>query len=182
VPGIGPIIPSAFVAVPDVASRFERARQVTSYLGLVQQEYSSGEKQQRGCVMRSAHPQGQSLLREPPDESGVPQILAPPPFGGGRTESPAAGEPRWGCWPSRRVARTLFAMWRDETDFEPARIRMGRSDDHVTTATTAAVPMQFSEVVKLERQARILVWLLFESRASEGAAPPSNPPVRRHVT
>ena len=43
-------------------SRFERAGQVTSYLGLVPQEYSSGEKQRRGRVVRSAHPHLQSLL------------------------------------------------------------------------------------------------------------------------
>jgi len=43
-PGIGPITASAFVAALDVVSRFARAGQVTSYLGLVPQEYSAGEK------------------------------------------------------------------------------------------------------------------------------------------
>jgi transposase len=61
-PGIGPITASAFVAALDTASRFERAGQVTSYLGLVPREYSSGEKQHRGRVVRSAHPYVQSLL------------------------------------------------------------------------------------------------------------------------
>src|SRR5262249_191526 len=42
--------------------RFQRASQVTSYLGLVPQEYSSGERQRRGRLLRSAHPQLQSLL------------------------------------------------------------------------------------------------------------------------
>ena len=54
-PGIGPITASAFVAALDVVSRFERAGQVTSYLGLVPQEYSSGEQQRRGRVVRSRH-------------------------------------------------------------------------------------------------------------------------------
>src|SRR5262249_14843798 len=61
-PGIGPITASAFVAALDVVSRFERAGQVTSYLGLVPQEHSSGEKQRRGRVVRSAQPHLQSLL------------------------------------------------------------------------------------------------------------------------
>ena len=61
-PGIGPITASAFVAALDAASRFERAGQVTSYLGLVPREYSSGETQRRGRVVRSAHPHLQSLL------------------------------------------------------------------------------------------------------------------------
>jgi len=35
---------------------------VASYLGLVPREYSSGEQQRRGRVMRSAHPYVQALL------------------------------------------------------------------------------------------------------------------------
>jgi transposase len=61
-PGIGPITASAFVAALDEASRFGRASQVVSYLGLVPREYSSGEQQRRGRVLRSAHPYLQSLL------------------------------------------------------------------------------------------------------------------------
>lgn len=55
-PGIDPITASAFVAALDPASRFQRAGEVTSYLGLVPQEHSSGEKQSRGRILRSAHP------------------------------------------------------------------------------------------------------------------------------
>ena len=62
VPGIGPITASAYVAALDDAARFGRAAQVASYLGLVPSEYSSGEQQRRGRVLRSAHPQVQSLL------------------------------------------------------------------------------------------------------------------------
>ena len=61
-PGIGPITASAFVAALDDAARFRGARQVTSYLGLVPVEYSSGERQRRGRILRSAHPHLQSLL------------------------------------------------------------------------------------------------------------------------
>jgi transposase len=55
-PGIGPITASAYVAALDDAARFGGAAQVASYLGLVPREYSSGEQQRRGRVMRSAHP------------------------------------------------------------------------------------------------------------------------------
>jgi transposase len=61
-PAIGPITATAFVAALDTVSRFDRAAQVTSYLGLVPHEYSSGEKQRRGRIVRSAHPHLQSLL------------------------------------------------------------------------------------------------------------------------
>ena len=61
-PSIGPITASAFIAALDDAARFEGAAQVTSYLGLVPREYSSGEHQHRGRILRSAHPHVQSLL------------------------------------------------------------------------------------------------------------------------
>ena len=43
-----------FIAALDDAARFEGAAQVTSYLGLVPREYSSGEHQHRGriCAVR----------------------------------------------------------------------------------------------------------------------------------
>ena len=141
-PCIGPITASAFVAALDVATRFERAGQVTSYLGLVPQEYSSGEKQRRGRVMRSAHPQVQSLLVQAawrirrstdPRTAAFRLWVAEVARRRGTKVAMVAL--------ARRLARTLFAMWRDETDFEPARIRMGRSAGHAPTTTTAAVTM-----------------------------------------
>jgi len=65
-PGIGPITASAYVAALDDASRFGRAAQVASYLGLVPGEHSSGEQQRRGHVLRSAHPQVQSRCSSRP--------------------------------------------------------------------------------------------------------------------
>ena len=61
-PGIGPITVSAYVAALDDVTRFGGAAQVASYFGLVPREYSSGEQQRRGRVMRSAHPYVQALL------------------------------------------------------------------------------------------------------------------------
>jgi transposase len=55
-PNIGPITASAYVAAFDDVSRFSGAGQVTCYLGLVPREYSSGEQQRRGRILRSAHP------------------------------------------------------------------------------------------------------------------------------
>ena len=141
-PGIGPITASAFVAALDVASRFARAGQVTSYLGLVPQEYSSGEKQRRGRVMRSAHPQVQSLLVQAAwriRRSTDPRTAAFRIWAQGVAHRRGTKVAMVAL--ARRVARTLFAMWRDGTDFAPARIRMGRSDGRVTTSTPAAVPM-----------------------------------------
>jgi hypothetical protein len=40
---------------------------------------------------------------------------------------------------ARRLARTLFAMWRDQTDFQPERIRSKRSTPVVETAAGQGV-------------------------------------------
>lgn len=136
-PGIGPITASAFVAALDVVSRFERAGQVTSYLGLVPQEYSSGEKQRRGRIVRSAHPHVQSLLvqaawrvsraSDPRTESFRTWAQAIARRRGKKVAMVAL---------ARRLARTLFAMWRDQTEYQPDRIR--RKQPKVVTESTAA--------------------------------------------
>jgi transposase len=126
-PGIGPITASAFVAALDVATRFERAGQVTSYLGLVPQEYSSGEKQRRGRVIRSAHPHLQSLLVQ---AAWRMCRIADPRTESLRTWAQAIARRRGKKVAmvalARRLARTLFAMWRDETEYQPERIRSRR--------------------------------------------------------
>jgi transposase len=136
-PCIGPITASAFVAALDVASRFESAGQVTSYLGLVPQEYSSGEKQRRGAVMhiqRCSH-----CWYKRPGASGAPRIPRTTAF---RTWALGVARRRGTKVAmvalARRLARTLFAMWRDETAYEPARIRIGRSTGDGAMGTTAA--------------------------------------------
>jgi transposase len=138
-PGIGPITASAYVAALDDASRFDGAARVASYLGLVPREYSSGEQQRRGRVMRSAHPYVQALLVQ-----AAWRIV--------RVQDPRTAALR--AWAdaiarrrgkkiamvalARRLARMLFAMWRDEVAYDPARIRSSRrtlvppSDDGVT--------------------------------------------------
>lgn len=123
-PGIGPITATAFVAALDTVSRFDRAGQVTSYLGLVPHEYSSGEKQRRGRIVRSAHPHLQSLLvqaawrlsrsRDPRTESFRTWAQAVARRRGKKVAMVAL---------ARRLARTLFAMWRDQTEYQPSRTR-----------------------------------------------------------
>ena len=69
-PSIGPITATAFVAALDDVHRFDgrAAHPVTSYLGLVPREYSSGETTARS-VMRSAHPYVQRCWSKPPGAS-----------------------------------------------------------------------------------------------------------------
>ena len=143
-PGIGPITSTAIVAALDTVSRFERVGQVTSYLGLVPHEYSSGEKQRRGRIVRSAHPHLQSLLvqaawrlsrsKDPRTESFRTWAQAVARRRGKKVAMVAL---------ARRLARTLFAMWRDEADYQPRRIgtRSAQPVADATAKTGAGAPM-----------------------------------------
>src|SRR5262245_27722105 len=104
-PGIGPLTASAFVAALDVASRFDRAGQVTSYLGLVPHEYSSGEKQRRGRVVRSAHPHVQSLLVQATWRVSRASDPRTEHFRSGRRRLRAGAARRWRWSRSRVVSR-----------------------------------------------------------------------------
>ena len=128
-PGIGPITASAYVAALDDAARFGGAAQVASYLGLVPREYSSGEQHRRGRVLRSAHPYVQALLVQ-----AAWRIV--------RVKDPRTAALR--SWAdaiarrrgkkiamvalARRLARVLFAMWRDAVAYD--RHGSGRRGGH----------------------------------------------------
>jgi len=133
-PGIGPITATAFIAALDDAGRFRRPGQVASYLGLVPCEYSSGEKRRRGRVMRSAHPRVQALLvqagwrvwrsRRPETE---------PLRRWTRSIADRRGKKVAVVALARRLARILFGMWRDETDFAAERVGAGRVRQRAAT-------------------------------------------------
>jgi transposase len=139
-PGIGPITASAFVAALDTFSRFERAAQVTSYLGLVPREHSSGEKQRRGSIVRSAHPHLQSLLvqaawrvwraTDPRTANFRVWMHAIARRRGKKVAAVAL---------ARRLARTLFAMWRDQTEYQPNRTHRTTQRSSASTVVNTAV-------------------------------------------
>jgi transposase len=58
-PGVGPITALAFALTIGDVSRFRRSKQVSSYLGLIPRERSSGGKQKFGSISR----QGNSFVR-----------------------------------------------------------------------------------------------------------------------
>lgn len=124
VPGVGPITAAAFVAALDDVTAFKGPSQVTCYLGLVPREYSSGEEQRRGRIVPSAHPRVQALLVQAAWciwRSSNPETQAL------REWARAIGQRRGKRVAvvalARRLARILFAMWRDQTDYAASRIR-----------------------------------------------------------
>ena len=122
-PSIGPITASAYVAALDDVRRFGGAGQVTSYLGLVPREYSSGERRRRGRVLRSAQPHLQSLLVQAAwrlSRSSSPDTAALRVWAQGIARR--RGKKIAMVALARRIARILFAMWQDGVPYDAARI------------------------------------------------------------
>jgi len=63
-PGVGAVTSLAFVLTLGPVARFERSKQVVSYLGLNPREPSSGGKQRLGAISQQGNPMMRSLLVE----------------------------------------------------------------------------------------------------------------------
>lgn len=127
-PAIGPVTACAFVAALDDVGRFASAKAVACYLGLVPREHSSGEHQRRGRVLRTASPRVRVLLVQAAWRLWRLQYADTAAL---REWAEAIGRRRGAAIAivalARRVARILFAMWRDETPYTPGRLRRARS-------------------------------------------------------
>ncbi len=126
-PMIGPITASAIVATVDDVTRFASAHQFEAFLGLVPGERSSGEKRRVGHITKSGNSRGRYLLVE-----AAWRILW------SKSEETAALR----AWAlsiaarrgkriavvalARRLAGIVYAMWRDQSPYDAARVRMPR--------------------------------------------------------
>ncbi|MET0625445.1 MAG: IS110 family transposase [Pyrinomonadaceae bacterium] len=126
VPGVGPVVATTFAATIDEASRFLGAKHMRSYLGLVPREYNSGERQHRGLISKAGSARARSLMVE-----AAWSLLR------WKTERTRALHEWWARIAQRRgkatavvalarkLARIMFAVWRDGTEFDPLLLRPG---------------------------------------------------------
>jgi transposase len=122
-PMVGPVTAVAIVAALDTPARCASAAHVTSYLGLVPREASSGDRQRRGPVPRSAHPAVRTLLVQAAWR--VWRSTAPPltPLRAWVQQVAGRRGKRLAIVAlARRLMRILFAMWRDERPFGAAAL------------------------------------------------------------
>jgi len=63
-PGVGPVTSLALVLTIGPVGRFQRSKQVASYLGLNPREHSSGGRQRLGSISKQGNPMMRSLLVE----------------------------------------------------------------------------------------------------------------------
>ena len=129
VPGIGPDHGDARMSPRWMTPRASVAqRKWRAIWASCPARYSSGEQQRRGRVMRSAHPYVQSLLVQ-----AAWRVWR-------STDPRTAGLRRWAqgiahrrgkniavVALARRLARILFAMWRDGVPYDAARTRPTRA-------------------------------------------------------
>ena len=64
IPGVGPRLSEAIVALLDRPERFHKASEVSAYVGMVPKEFSSGESERRGRITRQGNRLVRSLLIE----------------------------------------------------------------------------------------------------------------------
>ncbi len=166
VPGIGPVTATAFVATLDDVHRFRDAGQVTSFLGLVPREYSSGEHQHKGAITKT----GDRHLRS---------LLVQAAWVVWRVPAPAAFELR--VWArgvarrrgtriavvalARRLARILYAMWRDHQAYDPQRSPLS-----IRPARSARDAARVRAVVRMGRE-RVRPLGRSDGRLIDGATP-----------
>jgi transposase len=118
-PGVATIVAAAFVSVVDEAERFRHAHQLESYLGLVPGENSSGGKRRIGSITK----QGNRYLRNLLVESAWTILRTAPTDDPLRQWGQALVERRGSRIAvvalARRLAGVLWAMWRNDTFYDP---------------------------------------------------------------
>ena len=121
-PGVGLIVAAAFVSVVDDARRFRTAHELEAYLGLVPSEHSSGDRRRIGSITKHGNRYTRSLLIEAA-WSVIRSRNADDPLKR-RADAIAARRGRSIAVVAlaRRLAGVLWAMWRDDTVYEPARV------------------------------------------------------------
>ena len=123
-PSVGVITAAGVVAVLDDITRFPSAHAVAAYLGLVPSEDSSAERRRRGPITKQGNTRARWLLVE----AGwrVLRSTAPaaaPLRGWGKAIAARRGPRIAAVALARRLAGVLYAMWRDEADYDAQRLR-----------------------------------------------------------
>jgi transposase len=125
VPGVGALTALAFIATADDPGRFRSAADVGAWAGLTPRRHQTGETDWSGRISKG----GDARLRRLLFEAATVLICRVRPGAGGALKAWAtrlvarAGFRKAAVAVARKLAVTLFALWRDGTRFEarPAR-------------------------------------------------------------
>ncbi len=120
IPGVGRKTAEVLVTALDDVQRFDNARQVSSYIGLVPRQYQSGETDRNGRITKRGSKLLRSMLLECAWVSlrynAWSRVTYDRIHGGQQTRKKKAAIAL-----ARKIAVVAWAMLRDETDWDPAR-------------------------------------------------------------
>jgi transposase len=119
-PGVGPVTSVCFAASVDELSRFEAAPKLTSYLGFVPGENTTGFKTKRTSITKAGRKRTRwtmvqaawTMVRTRPHD---PMVLWFQAVAGRRGKKIAI------CALARKMAGILYAMWRDQQPYNPQK-------------------------------------------------------------
>lgn len=121
VPGVGLIVAATFRAVVDDVGRFASAAQVSAAVGLVPREDSSAERRHRGHITKAGPRELRTLLVQAAwvcwRRGGSATLRAWADRLAARRGKRVAVVAL-----ARRLSRILYAVWRDDTDFDLTRV------------------------------------------------------------
>lgn len=126
-PSIGPVTSSAIVATVDDITRFDSAHQFEAFLGLVPGELSSGEKRRIGRITKAGNSRarylmveaGWRIMRSKDEDTAALRSWA-------LLIAARRGQRIAVVALARRLSGILYAMWRDNTPYDAAKIRLPR--------------------------------------------------------
>jgi transposase len=121
-PGVGPIVALTYRAVLDDVGRFRDASRTTAFLGLVPREDSSGTRHRKGAITKTGPRPLRVLLiqaawvvwRQRQGRAALHAWVDRLAARRGRRIAVVAL--------ARRLARILYAMWRDDCDYRPVPV------------------------------------------------------------
>jgi transposase len=119
-PGVGPITSVAYVAAIGDISRFRTAAEGASYLGLVPSTFDSGERERHGHITKRGPSYVRSLLCECAHHAAK---VDHPLHAFWKRRMVRSGYKKAVTAVSHRMAKILFAMWKNNEKFDPEKLR-----------------------------------------------------------
>jgi transposase len=158
VPGVSLMVAAAFISVIDEPQRFRRASEVVAYLGLCPSENSSGGKQRLGSITKRGNGHARAMLVQAAWCVLRSRNTKDPLVHWAHRVSARRGRMRAAVAVARRLARILWAMWRQGTFWDPQGLWREAAKDLQANAEQAAALVRIAQrqaESKLRKQRRV---------------------------
>lgn len=119
IPGVGPIVALTVIAVFSEVERFPSAKHVASYAGLVPATYQSGDRDHHGHITKQGSGELRAMLCEAAQHARRPDHPLNPYFA---ALSAKRGYRMAVIAVAHRLCRIMFAMLRNQSDFDIQKI------------------------------------------------------------